>query len=188
MIYPVKPIDLSIPSVGITSPQYQSDYQIDGFSTERSGNLDKPENSFGGGAFCYTYQDAALNWFVAGGAVRVSDTTTFQVPPWPFTITEPFADRLLYIEVNVEVNRTDDGDYFMSGIKTGLDASLVIDDDLSISSYPLGSAPILSSGAGKIVLALGLLKVVDGVPNFHPTGCGSFILEHCNGNLTHRAR
>jgi hypothetical protein len=36
---------------------------------------------------------------------------------------------------------------------------------------------------GKIIIPIGRLRVVGGVPSLEPTGCGNIFVGHCPGNL-----
>lgn len=141
-----------------------------------------------GGSFCTLYEDPADSgdWFVTGGAVRINNTKTFEVAPYEVGPSD--GEWLLYIQTNVEVNRTTEGDYFESGIKTTTDTSLTIQDTTSLDAYPDGTDPTLADGLAVVTLAVGRLRKQDGIPTLYPTGCGSFLLTHCDGEISHLPR
>ena len=94
---------------------------------------------------------------------------------------------LVYLDVDLEVNRDDDGEILMPGVKTGTKPT----GDWSKTTwteganYPDNTAPVASTGNGTIILPLGKLTIADGVATFEPTGCGNFTIGHCAGTLSY---
>ncbi len=139
-----------------------------------------------GGAFCELYQDGG-DWFIKGGLIRVSDTKSFEVEPYAVSVAVD-DEWLLYMQVDVQVNRDDDGDYFLPGLVTSSNTSIDIEETTTITSYPAGTAPVIATGLGTITLEVGRLVVASGIPTFSPTGCGSFVLTHCAGSVSYQQR
>jgi len=155
---------------------------------------DAPSSTPGGGgaasssgAFCSIVEDPAASgdWFITGGGVPAVGNKNFNVPR--FAISGADDTYLIYIVVNVEVNRSDDGGYFMPDIKTSSDTSLVMASTTS-ASYPANTLPTVATGLGVIHLLVGEVVVTDGVPVFSPTGCGAFHIFSCEGSLTYLPR
>ena len=74
MIYPVKPIELGLPPYSVTSPYYQSDYQIDGSATERGATgTATTVTASTAGAFCNLFVDTESgDTYLQGGTLRGS--------------------------------------------------------------------------------------------------------------------
>ncbi len=92
---------------------------------------------------------------------------------------------LVYIEVEVEVNRDDDEAFLLPGVKTGTRPIgnwdlLTWDED---TDYPVNTSPIVTTGLGTIILPIGKLTVEDGEATMEPVGCGHFTITHCAGTL-----
>jgi hypothetical protein len=94
---------------------------------------------------------------------------------------------LVYLEIDVEVNRDDDEEIILPGIKTGTkptgDWSKIT---WSIGTdYPDNDPPDVNTGNGTIIIPLGKLKIEDDVATFNPAGCGNIIIGQCGGTLSH---
>ena len=93
---------------------------------------------------------------------------------------------LVYLDVvDLEVNRDDDGEILMPGVKTGTKptgdwgkTAWSIGTD-----YPENTEPVASTGIGSIILPLGKLTIADGAATFERAGCGNFTITHCAGTL-----
>jgi len=131
------------------------------------------------GDFYRIYEDTGT-WYIQGGPVIAGDKN-FNVPDYEITGSTEF---LLYVDVNVEANRTDDGDYFLPHIKTSADTSQAMQDDPG-PDYPANTAPAVADGLGSIVLPVGRVAFVTGDPVFFPTGSGGFRIGQCAGTLSY---
>jgi hypothetical protein len=92
---------------------------------------------------------------------------------------------LVYIEVAVEVNRDDDEELLLPGVKTGTrptgDWGKTPWTDPT--DYPANTAPVASTGLGTVILPIGKLTVAAGVARLENTSCGHFTVTHCAGTL-----
>jgi len=94
---------------------------------------------------------------------------------------------LVYLSVSLEVNRDDDGEILMPGVKTGTKPT----GDWSKTAwtsgtdYPDNTEPVASTGNGTIILPIGKLTIADGSATFEPTACGNFTIGHCAGTLSY---
>jgi hypothetical protein len=94
---------------------------------------------------------------------------------------------LVYLEIDVEVNRDDDEEIILPGIKTGTKPTGDW-DTLTWSSgvdYPDNTNPDVTTGEGTIIVPLGKLTVQDGVATFDRAGCGNITITQCGGVLSH---
>ena len=147
-------------------------------------SLSIPAPSTGGGgttsgAFCELYQDGS-DWFIRGGLVQAGETN-HAVEDYAVSVAAD-GDWRIYVEVDVECNRDDDDQYFLPGIANSPGSVPDIEKTAS-ATYPANDAPAVADGLGTIILPLGVLTVESGEPSFAPTGCGSFFLSQCAGNL-----
>jgi hypothetical protein len=130
MIYPVKPIDLNLPSTSVTSPFYQSDYQIDGSATERgaTGTAAIITQSTSG-AFCNLFVDPESGiTYLQGGTLRGSYAGTKVINNYPVIAagdSAPLAQtgNLLYLKCNITALVVDG--VMLSGVTLN-SASLVV--------------------------------------------------------------
>jgi hypothetical protein len=121
---------------------------------------------------------------IRGGIVHCGDQN------WNFDPQELNLDVdgtwLVYLDVvDLEVNRDDDGEILMPGVKTGTKptgdwgkTAWSIGTD-----YPENTEPVASTGIGSIILPLGKLTIADGAATFEQAGCGNFTITHCAGTL-----
>lgn len=135
------------------------------------------------GAFCTLYQDVDLDWFITGGPVHAG-IKNFSVPDFGVDVGTD-DEWVVFISVNVEAYRDDGEDYFLTGIKTSSDTTLVMEDSTA-ADYPNNTDPPVSTGLGVIKLPVGRIKVLSGVPSFNPTACGGFTVTQCGGSLSYR--
>ena len=91
---------------------------------------------------------------------------------------------LVSIEVDCEVNRDDDGELLLPGVKTGTKP-----DEWTRTAwnegddYPGNTAPEAETGTGTVVLPIGKLTIRNGSARLEATGCGNFTVTHCAGSL-----
>ena len=135
------------------------------------------------GAFCTLYQNDDLDWFITGGPVHAG-VKNFNVPDFAVDVGTD-DEFIVFITVNVEAYRDDNDDYFLPGIKTSSDTSLTMEWDTA-ADYPDNTDPPVSTGLGIIILPVGRVVVLSGVPSFQPTACGGFIVAQCGGSLSYR--
>lgn len=126
-----------------------------------------------------TWTDGTLKTGIAGGIV-IAGTDTWNFDPYEINLTTD-GEWLVYFSTSVEVNRDDDGEILLPGVKEGNSKpSWAI---TASADYPDGTAPVVSTGNGTIILPIGKLTVNSGVATFTPTGCGGFVIGHCAGTL-----
>lgn len=92
---------------------------------------------------------------------------------------------LVSISVSLEVNRDDDGEILLPGVKTGTKPTGDWTKTVwtTGADYPDNTAPSASTGNGTVVLPIGKLTIADGAAKLEPAGCGNFTITHCAGTL-----
>lgn len=92
---------------------------------------------------------------------------------------------LVSISVSLEVNRDDDGEILLPGVKTGTKPTGDWTKTVwtTGADYPDNTAPSASTGNGTVVLPIGKLTIADGAATLEPAGCGNFTITHCAGTL-----
>ena len=143
----------------------------------------------GGGAPCpfgqiTTWKDGTnAKTGIRGGIVHCGDQN------WNFDPQEvnPQADGVWLVSIGfeVEVNRDDDGELLLPGVKTGTKptGNWTKTAWSEGSDYPANTAPDVSTGQGNIVLPIGKLTVDGGSIKLEAAGCGPFTITHCAGTL-----
>ena len=122
---------------------------------------------------------------IRGGIVHCGDQN------WNFDPQEvnPQADGVWLVSIGfeVEVNRDDDGELLLPGVKTGTKptGNWTKTAWSAGTDYPENTAPDVSTGQGNLVLPIGKLTVSSGSVRLEPAGCGSFTINHCAGTLTY---
>lgn len=116
---------------------------------------------------------------IAGGIV-IAGTTTWNFDRHEINL-ESDGEWLIFLLAPVEVNRDDDGEILLPGVKQG--GTKPAWSATASADYPEGTAPSAASGTGEIVLPVGKLVVTDGKATLTPTGCGGFTITHCAGTL-----
>ena len=93
---------------------------------------------------------------------------------------------LVSIAVTAEVNRDDDNELLLPGVKTGTKPSGDWTKTVwsSGANYPDGTAPTVSSGEVTILLPIRKLIIQDESVRLEATGSGGFTLGHCSGSIT----
>jgi hypothetical protein len=121
---------------------------------------------------------------IRGGLIHCGDQT-WNMEPDEIDLTEEGV-WLVSIEVTCEVNRDDDGEILLPGVKTGTKPTgewtrTEWDED---ADYPAGDAPVAATGLGKVILPIGKLRVTgEGQARLDAVGCGHFLIVHCAGTL-----
>lgn len=92
---------------------------------------------------------------------------------------------LVSISFEVEVNRDDDGELLLPGVKTGTKptGNWTKTAWSEGTDYPANTAPDAGTGKGTIVLPVGKLTVNNGSVRLEAVGCGNFTITHCAGTL-----
>lgn len=121
---------------------------------------------------------------ISGGIVIAGDQT------WNFESQEvnlaTDGEWLVSLECDVEVNRDDDGEILLPGVKTGTKpADWTLTAFTGTEDYPTATVPTVADGLGTIVLPIGKLTVADGAAVLVKTGCGGFVIGHCAGTLSY---
>lgn len=122
---------------------------------------------------------------IRGGVVFCGDQT-WNLDPQPLNL-EVVGSWLVSLEVEVEVNRDDDGEIILPGLKTGTrpDGDWEKTVWTEGTDYPPNDAPEAATGTGTIHVPLGKLTIVGGAATFERVGCGNITLGQCAGTLTH---
>lgn len=115
---------------------------------------------------------------IRGGVVFCGDKN-FNMEGHPVNVANT-RTVFLYIELPVSVNKDDDNQLLLPGIKTSSGNPVFKENP---TNYPNNTNPSLPSGDGTIIIPLGKLTVKDGSATFVQTGCGSIRADHCGGNL-----
>lgn len=116
---------------------------------------------------------------IAGGAVMAGDKTFLVEDYAPNTATARTV--ALYFEIPVEVNRDDDHQLLLPGVKT----SSWTPEYLEAETYPDGTNPVVATGLGKIVVPLGILYIANNtIDVFEALTCGAVAIIHCAGSLS----
>ena len=92
---------------------------------------------------------------------------------------------LVSISVTCEVNRDDDNQLLLPGVKTGTEPTGDWTNTVwtTGTDYPDNTNPVVVTGNGVIKLPIGKLTIADGVATISPAGCGNFTITHCAGSL-----
>jgi hypothetical protein len=122
---------------------------------------------------------------IRGGLVHCGDQN-WNIDPQELAL-EIDGVWLVYLEIDLEANRDDDGEILLPGVKTGTRPT---GDWGKIAwtfatDYPANTEPVASTGLGTIILPLGKLTIADGAATFERTGCGNFTIGHCAGTLSY---
>ena len=92
---------------------------------------------------------------------------------------------LVSLSVDCEVNRDDDGELLLPGVKTGTKPT----GDWTKTAwttgtdYPDNTEPVASTGNGTVILPIGKLTIADGAATLEAAGCGNFTITHCAGTI-----
>lgn len=102
---------------------------------------------------------------------------------------------LIYLEVECEANRDDDGEIILPGIKTSAatDPSTFWKStswsagsgETAETQYPDNDEPEVSDGLGKIIVPIGKLTIADGAATLLRVACGNVTISQCGGILSH---
>lgn len=131
-----------------------------------------------------TWQDGGTGKTgIRGGLIHCGDQN-WNLDPQEVN-PEADGEWLVSIGIEVEVNRDDDGELLLPGVKTGTRPSgswtkTAWSED---TDYPVNTAPEVSTGNGRIVLPIGKLTIHDGAVRLEAAGCGGFTITHCAGTL-----
>lgn len=127
---------------------------------------------------------------IKGGVVYAGDKN-FNVPERGINLASSGA-WLIYLEIDVEANRDDDGEIILPGIKTSAEtdpSSFWQHDAWSAgpppTQYPDNTNPEVTDGLGTIIIPLGKLTVADGAATFERVDCGNVTIGQCAGILSH---
>lgn len=122
---------------------------------------------------------------ISGGIIFCGDQT-WNLDPQLLNLTAAGV-WLVSIEVSCEVNRDDDGEILLPGVKTGTrpTGDWTKTAWTTGTDYPDNTPPDASTGNGTINIPLGKLTIADGAATFEKAGCGNITIEHCAGTLSH---
>jgi hypothetical protein len=131
-----------------------------------------------------TWQDGETKKTGIRGGTIICGDQNWNIDPQS---VNPEADGiwLVSIAVTAEVNRDDDNEILLPGVKTGTKPT----GDWTKTTwnegtdYPENEAPQVSTGEGTIILPIGKLTIADGAVRLEPTGSGGFTINHCAGTL-----
>ena len=88
---------------------------------------------------------------------------------------------LIWLEIGVKANVEDE--VLLPGLKTSTEPEWK-QVGSSGGNYPSQTIPTAPAGTGKMIVAIGLLTITDGVAKLSPAGCGTIQVTHCPGSLT----
>lgn len=113
---------------------------------------------------------------IKGGFVTAG-IQSFEVDSYEIN-TSADAEFCVWLEVNFEVNRI--GEISLPGF-----ASLEAPTWKKGSDFPGSTTPGAFGGeaSGKAILPIGSVKVENQIAALNPTGCGTFYMSYCPGNL-----
>jgi hypothetical protein len=126
-------------------------------------------------------------YYIRGGIIYCGDKN-FNAANKELTIGAD-AVTMIYLEIDCEANRDDDGEIILPGILTSAEtdpatfwqsAAYTLGDQ-----YPDNTNPPASTGLGTIIIPIGILAVASGVPTLAPVGCGNVRVDQCAGTLSH---
>lgn len=121
---------------------------------------------------------------IRGGIIHCGDQN-WNIDYQGLTLAADRTTWLVSISVSCEVNRDDDGDLLLPGVKTGTRPS----GDWTKTAwtvgkdYPDNTDPVASTGKGTVILPIGKLTIANGVATLEAAGCGHFTITHCAGSL-----
>ncbi len=133
-------------------------------------------------------EEGVTKYGIRGGVIYCGDQN------WNITRHELNVDTdgnwLISIPVDVIVNRDDDNEIILPGIKTGTKPDDSDWDQTEITEegdedYPENEEPEVSDGAGKIYIPIGTLTIKDGIPSLAKVACGNIRIDQCGGVLSH---
>lgn len=96
---------------------------------------------------------------------------------------------LVSIPVQVEVNRDDENEILLPGVKTGTkpeDTDWVLTEwEDETTNYPANTPPTVADGLGTIHIPIGKLTLEDGSFTLARVDCGNIRIGHCASVLSH---
>ena len=123
---------------------------------------------------------------VRGGVIYAGDKN-YNVEPYKINLTSN-GSFLIYITLQVEVNRDDDNEIILPNIKTCSKTSITSSDwsQSTSTSYPNNTPPVLTSGLGTIIIPIASCKITDNqIETISFTKCGNITINQCGGTLSH---
>ena len=133
------------------------------------------------------YDGEATDTAIRGGVVYCGDKN-FDVPPQGLNL-EVDGVWLVYLEIDCESNRDDDGEIFLPGIKTSAETTPSTFWDKKTwtegTSYDDNTNPDVADGIGTIIIPIGKLTIADGAARLDPVACGNVTINQCAGILSH---
>lgn len=124
---------------------------------------------------------------IVGGVCYAGDKN-FNVPRKEL-YTDASGNWLVYLEIDVEANRDDDGEIILPGVKTSPETDpaefwkkVTFSDE---ESYPDNSNPVAADGMGTIIIPIGKLTISEGAASLAAVACGNVTITQCGGVLTH---
>ena len=159
-----------------------------------------PEDSGIGAGECFfgeitTWTDgegesATTKTGIKGGIVYCGNKN-FSVPHKELNL-ESSGTWLVYLEIDCEVNRDDDHEIILPGIKTSAETDpSTFWDKTSWSAgppetqYPDNTEPTVADGLGTIIIPIGKLEIADGAATLANVDCGHITIGQCGGVLNH---
>ena len=120
--------------------------------------------------------------FISGGLIQCGDQNWAMADEEVDTDTD--GEWLVSIEVDCEVNRDDDEELLLPGVKTGTKPTAwTLDAWSEGTDYPEDTPPDVADGEATVVLPVGKLTVAGGAARLVETGCGAFTVTHCAGSI-----
>ena len=125
--------------------------------------------------------DGDLKTGIAGGLIKCGNQN-WNMDPFEVDL-DTDGDWLVSIEVQCEVRMDDDSEILLGGVVTGTkptEWTKTVGDD-----YPENSDPEIPDGEATVHLPIGRLIVAGGSASLDPTGCGPFVVTHCDGTISY---
>ena len=116
---------------------------------------------------------------IRGGVVYAGDKV-WNVDPQELNLATD-GEFLVWLDVGVTANREDG--VLLPGLNTSTEPQWR--QGAASAGYPDIELPEADSGTGKMIIALGTLKIEEGLATFSKTGCGNLRVTHCPGTLAH---
>jgi len=142
------------------------------------------------GEIVTTVDGETTTYAIKGGTIYCGDKN-FNAADKVLTIGAD-AVTLIYLEIDCEANRDDDGEIILPGILTSAETdpatfwqSTAYSAGPPATQYPDNTNPDASDGLGTIIIPIGKLTVTSGVPTLAPVGCGNIRVDQCAGTLSH---
>ncbi len=122
------------------------------------------------------------------GGIAYAGDKNFNVPYRGIDLSTN-GEWLIWLRIEVEVNRDDDEEIILPGIATSSEtspSSFWEDGAWSEGTqYPDNENPAVADGLGEIVIPIGKLTVEGGIARLEAVACGNIRVDQCAGILSH---